>query len=221
MRISPVSKVREISYTDLVNEDFTGYNTASRESIISKKAADSGQGLTEMLFVTSYPPSQCSIAKYACNLVDSLVNNSGNLLSVKVCALESGESGYQYPDEVRYTLDTSSPGEYERLAKAINEDNRISIVVIQHEFGFFREQETALFYFIYALSKPVVIAFHSVMPHPGEQLKSFIRNVTDYCESIVVMSHTPASILINDYGLTEQKISVIAHDNDVLPFSGE
>jgi uncharacterized protein YfbU (UPF0304 family) len=111
-------------------------------------------------------------------------------LSIKVCALETGESGYQYPDEVRYTLDTTSAEEYEKLAKAINEDNRISIVVIQHEFGFFREQETAFFYFIYALSKPVVIAFHSVLPRPGNQLKSLIRNITDYCESVLVMSYT-------------------------------
>jgi hypothetical protein len=33
--------------------------------------------------------------------------------------------------------------------------------------------------------------------------------------------HSPASILINDYGLTEQKISVIAHDNHLVPYSGE
>jgi hypothetical protein len=215
------SNAREISYTDLINTEIPGYNITSRESRINKKTSDSDNSLPEILFITSYPPSKSSIAKYAYNLIESLVDKSGNPLSIKVCALETGESGYQYPDEVRYTLDTTSAEEYEKLAKAINEDNRISIVVIQHEFGFFREQETAFFYFIYALSKPVVIAFHSVLPRPGNKLKSFIRNITDFCESVLVMSHSPASILINDYGLTEQKISVIAHNNHLVPYSGE
>ncbi len=213
------SIVREISYTDLIHTEIPGYNITSRDNGINTKTSDSDHRLSEILFITSYPPSKSSIAKYANGLVESLVNRSSNSLSVKVCALETGGSGHQYPDEVRYTLDTTSTEEYAKLAKAINEDNRISIVVIQHEFGLFRDQETAFFYFVYALSKPIVITFHSVLPRPGNQLRTFIRNITDYCESILVMSHTPASILVNDYGLTEQKISVIAHDNNFVPYS--
>ena len=221
MIINDQSNAREISYTDLINTEISGYNITSRENGIDKNIYDSEHRLPEILFITSYPPSKSSIAKYANGLIESLVNKSGNSLSIKVCALETGESGHQYPDEVRYTLDTTSAEEYAKLAKAINEDSRISSIVIQHEFSLFREQETAFFYFVYALSKPVVIAFHSVLPRPGNQLRTFIRTIADYCESILVMSHPPASILINDYGLTEQKISVVAHDNHLVPYSNE
>ncbi len=41
---------------------------------------------------------------------------------------------YKDPD-VKYILDTSNPDSYTQLAQAINEDENIKIVLIQHEFG--------------------------------------------------------------------------------------
>ena len=59
----------------------------------------------------------------------------------------------QYPDEVKYILKTSLAAEYEKLASNINKDNHIKIVLIQHEFGFFKEQEQAFLQFLYELIK--------------------------------------------------------------------
>ena len=112
------------------------------------------------------------------DLIKALDNKFSNSLSIKVCALESGDANYKYPDEVKYILKTSLADEYEKLALKINKDERIKIVLIQHEFGFFRMQEQAFLQFLYELSKPIVIVFHTVLPHPDEQLKSKIKN---YC----------------------------------------
>lgn len=93
--------------------------------------------LPEILFVTSYPPRECGIATYSQDLFKSLNNKFSNSFSLKICALEAGGADQAYPDEVKYTLDTTDTSKYVELAQIINADKSIRIVMVQHEFGFF------------------------------------------------------------------------------------
>ena len=171
---------------------------------------------TEILFITSYPPMECGIATYSQDLIMALNNKFGNSLSIKVCALESGNTSYSYPDEVKFVLDTSLAGEYQKLSQSINKDKRIKIVLIQHEFGFYKKQEQAFLQFLHELTKPFVIVFHKILPHPDEQLRSKIMKIAAACRSIIVMTNTSAHILTDDYGVPQQKISVIAHGTHLV-----
>ncbi len=173
--------------------------------------------LAEILFITSYPPRVCGIATYSQDLIKALNNKFSNSLSIRVCALETGEINYTYPVEVKYVLNTSLAAEYEKLAATINNDHRIKIVLIQHEFGFFKLQEQSFLQFLFELSKPVVIVFHTVLPHPDKLLKTKIFSIAAVCESIVVMTHNSAAILTSDYGVPEPKITVIAHGTHLVP----
>ena len=177
--------------------------------------------LSEILFITSYPPRVCGIATYSQDLIKALHNKFSHSLSIKVCALESEDANYSYPGEVKYILNTSLAAEYEKLASTINKDKNIQIILIQHEFGFFIRQEQAFLQFLYELSKPVIIVFHTVLPHPDEQLRSKIRSIASFCGSIVVMTHNSAGILTEDYGLPLQKISVIAHGTHLVSHLSE
>ena len=177
--------------------------------------------LAEILVITSYPPRECGIATYSQDLIKALNNKFSNSLSIKVCALESGETNYSYPGEVKYVLKTSIAAEYEILAKKINQNNRIKLVLIQHEFGLYKVQENAFLQFLFELSKPVVIVFHTVLPHPDEQLKSKIKNITAVCQSIIVMTYSSADILENEYGVSRQRITVIAHGTHLVPHLSE
>ena len=109
----------------------------------SKSLKDKTIDLAEILFITSYPPRECGIATYSQDLIKALNNKFSNSLSIKVCALESGDMNFQYPDEVKYVLKTSLADRYGKLALKINKDDQIRIVLIQHEFGFFKKQEEA------------------------------------------------------------------------------
>ena len=188
-----------------------------KENII-QDIADDRYGI---LFITSYPPRECGIATFSQDLIKALNNKFSNSFSIKVCALESGISNYSYPDEVKYILNTALAEGYEKLAFNINRDSRVKIVMIQHEFGFFKLQEPAFLQFLKALAKPVVIAFHTVLPNPGEALKSTITKIGEACRLIVVMTHNSAGILTNDYGLPEEKILVIAHGTHLVPHLSE
>lgn len=173
--------------------------------------------LAEILFITSYPPRECGIATYSQDLIKALNNKFSGSLSIKVCALESGETKYLYPNEVRYTLNTSNTSEYEGMALAINNDKSLRIVLIQHEFGFFHASEQAFLKFLFEITKPVVIVFHTVLPNPDDTLKLKIRSIAAACDSIVVMTHSSANILVKDYGLSNQKLSVIPHGTHLVP----
>jgi glycosyltransferase involved in cell wall biosynthesis len=173
--------------------------------------------LPEILFITSYPPRECGIATYSQDLIMALNNKFSNSLSIKVCALESGDVNYPYPEEVKYVLKTSLAADYQKLALTINNDHDVKIVLIQHEFGFYRVMEHAFQQFLCSLSKPVIIVFHTVLPHPDEELISKIQRIAAVCKAIIVMTHNSAGILTNDYGLSRQKISVIAHGTHLVP----
>jgi glycosyltransferase involved in cell wall biosynthesis len=198
---------------DFINPAYPGnHSLYSNMNQVKESASE----LAEILFITSYPPRECGIATYSQDLISVLNNKFSNSFSIKVCALESGEASYPYPGEVKYILKTSIADEYQNLALKINRDNRIKIVLIQHEFGFYSEQEQAFLHFLYELTKPVVLVFHTVLPHPGEQLKSKVQCITALCESIIVMTHNSADILTNDYGVLPEKIAVIAHGTHLV-----
>ena len=182
-----------------------------------KPNPDNANAPTEILFITSYPPRECGIATYSQDLIKSLNNKFSNSLSIKVCAMESGDVNYEYPDEVKFVLKTSIAAEYEKLAFKINMDKQIKIVLIQHEFGFFHDQEPAFLKFLNELSKPVVIVFHTVLPRPDELFKSKVQSIAAAVGSIIVMTNTSSSILTNDYDVPQQKISVIAHGTHLVP----
>ncbi|MCX6252342.1 MAG: glycosyltransferase [Bacteroidetes bacterium] len=173
--------------------------------------------LAEILFITSYPPRECGIATYSQDLIKALNNKFSNSFSIKVCALESGDANFQYPAEVKYVLKTSLADGYKKLALTINKDNRINIVLIQHEFGFYVLQEQPFMQFLNDLSKPVVIVFHTVLPHPDDTLRSKVQHIVAVCESIIVMTHNSKGILTHDYAVQEEKISVIAHGTHLVP----
>ena len=177
--------------------------------------------IAEILVITSYPPRECGIATYSQDLIKAINNKFSNSLSFKVCALESSETNYSYPGEVKYILKTSLAAEYEILARKINQNNHIKLVLIQHEFGLYKAQENAFLQFLFELTKPVAIVFHTILPHPDELLKSKIKSIAAICQSIIVMTYSSADILENDYGVNRQEITVIAHGTHLVPHISE
>ncbi len=206
-----------INREGLFSFDNSLYPAIIQPTVGQELLADKTNDLPEILFITSYPPRECGIATYSQDLIKAINNKFSNSLSIKVCALESGEVDFKYSDDVKYTLKTSLADSYGNVALKINNDNRIGIVLIQHEFGFFKKQEEAFIRFLSILTKPVIVVFHTVLPHPDNLLKANISNIATRCESIIVMTHNSAEILMNDYGLPAEKISVIAHGTHLVP----
>src|SRR6185295_11747637 len=122
--------------------------------------------LPKILFITSYPPRECGIATYSQDLITALNKKFSNSFNIGICALESQDEKHDYTREIEYILDVDNPGSFANLAKNINDDADIRIVMIQHEFGFFEKKKNEFVQFLSDLTKPVIIVFHTVLPHP-------------------------------------------------------
>lgn len=176
------------------------------------------QCLPEILFVSSYPPRECGIATYSQDLIKALDNKFNNSFSLRVCALEAENEKHVYSDEVKYVLDTTTPKEYAVLADTINRDNRVKMVLIQHEFGFFAGvPEEDFLQFLRRINKPIVAVFHTVLPRPDNALKTKVRNIEAACAAVIVMTNNAAGVLTTDYEMPGEKITVIAHGTHLVP----
>jgi len=179
---------------------------------------NSWEPIPEILLISSYPPRECGIATFSQDLRTALHNKFRQSFSLSVCALDASEEQHRYPSEVRYVLHTSEPSSYQEIADAINLDNPIKLVLLQHEFGFFSAIPDQVFlHFLQQIKKPILLAFHTVLPKPNEALKAKIRDLSEVCVSFIVMTQNAAQILIEAYDVPPEKIQVIAHGIHLVP----
>ncbi len=180
------------------------------------------KNLPEILFITSYPPRECGIATYSQDLIHAIDNKFRHSFSIKICALETNDETFSYDDKVSYKLNTSIAEEYCALADKINKNERIKIIVVQHEFGFFQLSGGKDFLlFLQSLSKQIVLVFHTVLPRPDEHFKTMVNELAAACNSIIVMTHTSKGVLEQDYNIPPEKIEVIAHGTHLVSNNGK
>lgn len=172
--------------------------------------------LPEILFLTTFPPRECGIATYSQDLIESLNNKFKKSFTIKICPLESNSQKHIYSEHHQSKLNTDSIDSFLELEKNINDNDQIKMVVIQHEFGLFRSNEKAFINLLENIKKPVIIVFHTVLPHPGEALKLNVEKIAKASKSIIVMTNSSASILEEDYAISAKKITIISHGTHLV-----
>ncbi|MFM9989208.1 glycosyltransferase [Flavobacterium sp.] len=177
--------------------------------------------LSEILFITSYPPRECGIATYSEDLIKALNNKFQRSFSIKICALESEFEKHNYSNEVKYILETDKQNSYLQLAEDINENKSISMVLIQHEFGLFRTNEEDFIQFLKSLKKPIVVVFHTVLPNPNLTIQKMVQEIDNCTNSFIVMTKASSKILVEDYQIDQDKISVIPHGTHLVEHSNK
>jgi len=178
--------------------------------------------LPEILFITSYPPRECGIATYSYDLLKALNNKYEQSFRLSICALESEDEKHIYVDDPKYIFNTDRKNSFGSLLFQINNEKNIRLIVIQHEFAFFANRESQFKLFLQALIKPIIFAFHTVLPKPNDILKQHVQDLTEVAKSVIVMTNSAARILRNDYGIPSRKISVIPHGTHLVsPLSKE
>ncbi len=172
--------------------------------------------LPEVLLISTFPPRECGIATYTQDLVKSLDNQFEKSFDIKICALDNQNQKHLYSDSINYFLDANSPTSFSDLSKEINENDNIHIVLIQHEFGLYRNNETKLVAFLNQLKKSVLVVFHTVLPRPNQNLQENVQEIAKVADGIIVMTNSSSTILENDYQVNKDKISVIPHGTHLV-----
>ena len=172
-----------------------------------------------ILYMATFPPRECGIATFTKDLVTAIDKKFAPSIKSKIIAMNNDVSNiYNYPKSVILEISHSDIQEYIAAAKKINEIEKIKLVSIQHEFGIYGgDYGCYLIDFLEILTKPVVVTFHSVLPHPNEHLRKVVESIGQRCSGIVVMTKTGVDILRNDYDLAVP-IEVIPHGIPLIPF---
>lgn len=172
--------------------------------------------LPEILMLSSYPPRQCGIATYSQDLVKALENKFSHSFNLSICALENAAEQHTYPVEVKYKLNTEEPESFTKLAASILAKPSIEMLVIQHEFGFYVNHEQQLRTFMAEVNKPVLLVFHTVLPRPTPFVKLNVVGLSEKAAGIVVMTNHSRDILLAEYSIPPEKISVIPHGTHLV-----
>ncbi|OYU83174.1 MAG: mannosyltransferase [Flavobacterium sp. BFFFF2] len=181
---------------------------------VAKKAQKNNR---HILFITTFPPRACGIATYTQDLISALNDQFENSLTCSVCALENNLEQPVYLQKPAYILNTDASNAFVKMAFQINRNPDIDQVVIQHEFGLFASKEADFTQFYQSLNKSLIFVFHTVLPNPNQALKLKVQEMAAAAGSVVVMTQHAAGLLIADYAIDSEKITVIPHGTHLVP----
>lgn len=176
--------------------------------------------MRKIICITTYPPRECGIATFAQDLVQSILSKFGTSYSIKVCAVESDTEKHTYTSkqEVEYILNISDVSAFTTLTQQLNENPEVEIVLVQHEFGLYAEQEEAFLQMLKRLHKPVILIFHTVLSQPDLAMYRSVCRMIAACSYLVVMTQNSRRILLQEYHADENKIMVIPHGTHLVSF---
>jgi glycosyltransferase involved in cell wall biosynthesis len=180
---------------------------------------EKNRSVPQILFLTSYPPRECGIATYSEDLIKALNDKFEDSFRIKICALENDTEQHQYPKEVKYILNTQYETAFKSLANIINLDNKIELVVLQHEFGFYADCKDCFTNLLAEIKKKKIIVFHTVLPNADDAFKAHVNQIIGLTDSIIVMTDRSAEILRTEYNVPADKITVIAHGTHLVPLA--
>lgn len=169
-------------------------------------------------FVGTYPPRRCGIATFTQDLVracDGVLESSPQIV-----ALNAAGETYNYPAEVQFEIRRDYPEDYRRAAEWINR-SPADIVCIQHEYGIYGGLAgDYLFTLLRDVKKPVVTTMHTVLKDPLPEYEAATRELVKHSHLLVVMSQVSKKILMERYGVSQEKIALVYHGVPDMPLDG-
>lgn len=172
----------------------------------------------EILLITSYPPRQCGIATYSYDLVKTLRSKFRKSFVIKIASLENRDEHHQYKKSVQYVLRTDLGISYQELSQKCNQNKKIELIVIQHEFGLFKDNETDFISFLKSVSKPIIIVLHTVLPNPDSSIINLMNQINSFVQGFIVMTAASAQLLEKKYNIKPFKITVIPHGTHLVKY---
>lgn len=172
----------------------------------------------QILLVSTYSPRKCGIASFTGDLAHALQHLLRHEYDIRVCALDKKSETEKYDAPVTIVMDGCRLNSCIAGAEAINQDPAIRLVCVEHEFGLFGgDMGEYVLGFLSLLSKPFILRFHTVLPDPDPDRLKLVKNICLLAEKIIIMTHHSHRLLVEEYGISPDKLMIIPHGTHLIP----
>ncbi len=175
-------------------------------------------GSCRPIFVSTYPPEQCGLATFTCDLADAVDEAAGGPVS-GVYAIQKTESLLLYDGRVVDAISNEREGAYLNAAAAANSSD-FDLVSIQHEYGLYAgDWGESILDFAEKVDKPVVTTLHTLCPDPQPKARHIVERLVRKSKCVVVMAELGRQLLKERYGVPTDHVVMIPHGVPQVHFS--
>jgi len=161
-------------------------------------------------FIGNSQPRRCGIATFTSDLQHA-VAASGTGIDTCIVAMTDHGQHYDYPPEVRYSVNDQVVEDYVRAAEFLNA-GKYDVACLQHEFGIFGgEAGEHIMAMLSRLTMPIITTLHTVLSQPTPAQRAVLLRIVDASARVIVMARKGRELLCTVYGVPAEKIEVIAH----------
>jgi glycosyltransferase involved in cell wall biosynthesis len=168
-------------------------------------------------FVTSFPPRKCGIATFTSDLIRSTALAAKGDFEPLVVAMHA-DRALKYSEPVKFEIRQNVKSDYICAADYVN-FSHVDLVSVQHEFGLFGgDAGSYLSLMLKRLKAPVISTLHTVLDDPNSAYYESLVDVCKASDKVVTMNERGVAMLENIYGISKEKIELLAHGIPDLPF---
>jgi len=132
--------------------------------------------------------------------------------------VDDTESGYAYPERVRFALAQDDLSSYEHAADFLNFTN-FDLVCLQHEYGIFGGPAgNHILALLRRLKMPVITTLHTVLREPNPDQRRVMEEIAALSDRLIVMSQLSSQFLQEIFKVPGSKIDMVPHGVPDLPF---
>lgn len=155
--------------------------------------------------LSTYPPTQCGLATFTAALLAHLPEPGDHAAVVRVL----DEPVPRRAAEVAYDLVNGSAASAAVAAEVLN---GFDVVIVQHEYGIYGGPDGQdIIPLLEALRVPTIVVMHTVLARPTPRQRSILDAVVATASTVVTMTQTARSRLLELYGASPEQVFVIPH----------
>jgi glycosyltransferase involved in cell wall biosynthesis len=156
--------------------------------------------------VGTYPPTECGIATFASALRGGMCDSDTDV-ECRIIRLVDEPQG----DGGSAVLAELQRGSAASAAEAIAAANELDVVVVQHEYGIYGDDDgAAVLDIVRGITQPIIVVLHTVLDDPSPNQRRIIEGLAEHADALVTMTRT-AQRRLRDYKVDMKKVSVIPH----------
>jgi glycosyltransferase involved in cell wall biosynthesis len=157
--------------------------------------------------ISTFPPTQCGIASYSHDLIQSLQLVTPDLRFTKVELSHCTEHGHSS----NHVIQISDPEQYLKASQYINSSD-IGIVDIQHEYKIFGKPDGEnISILLRHITKPIITTLHTVSANLNEQREKVFHEIVERSDLLYVFSREAKEYIAGKYKKSDSKIEIIPH----------